>query len=100
MSPLGPPSTATVSFEVGREMTAAPLVNQTYLYRISVDVCRREKLWSVGIHSIENRANPLYHRRIVQPAIELRWDIEIIDGARISRVTDQGSLDSRGVGDG
>ena len=31
MRPFGPPLTVTLSFDVGRDMTAAPLVNQRYL---------------------------------------------------------------------
>lgn len=102
MSPLGPPSTVAVSFDVGREMTAAPLVNQTYLTEYQQVLEKRRVFWIVGIHPFdrENRGNSLYHRRIVQPAIELRGDIEIIDGARIPRVADQGALDARGAGDG
>ena len=61
------------------------------------------KLQSGPGHLFERRqqgANSLYNRRVVQPTIELRWDIEIVDGARISRVTGQGALDPRRAGDG
>ena len=71
-------------------------------YGILAGARETERLWIMDIYPFnrENRANSLYHRRVVQPAIELRRDVEIVNGARIPRVADQGALDTRSVGDG